>query len=616
MSLDAGLAVIRAQLKTLPGTPGVYRMVNAAGDVLYVGKARNLRQRVTSYTQPARLSDRLRRMVAQTHAMVVVTTHTEAEALLLEANLIKRYRAPYNVLLRDDKSFPHILLRRDHPWPQITKHRGARNIGGAYFGPFASASAVNRTLNALQRVFLLRSCSDSVFANRARPCLLYQIKRCSAPCVGRIGAQDYARLVADAEAFLRGQSQGIQKALAAAMQDASDRLDFETAALHRDRLHALTHIQARQDINLSGLAETDAIAIASKGGQSCVQVFFVRGGLNWGNRAYFPRHEKNAGADAILAAFIAQFYENKPLPREIVLSEAAADMALLRKALSAQAGRKVRLAVPQRGERRRLIDLAARNAREALERHLAESSTQARLLAELADAFDLDAPPQRIEIYDNSHIMGRHAVGAMVVAGPEGFMKNAYRKFNIKSSDMSPGDDFAMLREVMQRRFARLGAEAPAEAGEDWPDLILIDGGAGQLNAATGVLEELGIAGDIPLIAIAKGPERNAGREVFHRPNAAPMRLEPGSAVLYFVQRLRDEAHRFAIGSHRARRAKTMTASPLDAVPGIGAARKRALLHHFGSGRAVSAAGVEDLQKVAGISATMARAIYDHFHGD
>lgn len=615
VDLELGITTIKKVVKTLSEKPGVYRMLDAKGDVLYVGKARSLKARVTSYTQPNRLTNRIMRMVGQTRSMVVVTTHTEAEALLLEANLIKRYRTPYNVLLRDDKSLPYILLRKDHPWPQITKHRGAQKVKGDYFGPFASGGAVNQTLNAMQRVFQLRSCSDSVFNNRSRPCMLYQIKRCSAPCVDRINVEDYDQMVQDTKAFLQGRTSGIQKALADMMENASNRMDYETAAIYRDRIRALAQIQSRQDINLSGLDDADIIAIANKGGSTCVQVFFLRGGQNWGNRAFFPRHERGAELSEIMSAFVAQFYENKYPPKEILLSEKINDMALMADALAARSDHRVSLHIPQRGDKKRLIELALRNAQEALDRRLAESASQARLLQAMADVFELDMPPARIEVYDNSHIQGRHAVGGMIVAGPEGFIKNAYRKFNIKDEDITPGDDYGMMREVMQRRFSRLMKEDEDHSKGNWPDLVLIDGGAGQLSAVVEVMNELGLEDEVTLIAVAKGPDRNAGHEVFYRPGRQPMTLPTDSPVLYYIQRLRDEAHRFAIGTHRAKRAKALVKSPLDSVPGIGAKRKRALLYHFGTAHAVTRAGVEDLARVDGISEHMAQVIYDHFHG-
>ncbi len=627
--LARGVATIRTALRTLPPAPGVYRMLNAKGDALYVGKAQNLRNRVANYTHLANLSNRLLRMVAETHALEVVVTHTEVEALLLECNLIKRLRPRYNVLLRDDKSFPYIHVTGDHDFPRLMKHRGARGEVGDYFGPFASAGAVNRTLIALQRAFLLRSCSDSMFASRSRPCLLFQIKRCSAPCVGRIDRDGYAKLVAEARAFLKGHSKDVQQELARRMQALADRLEFEGAGFLRDRIRALTQVQGRQDINVQHLGDADVIAAHQAGGQTAIQVFFFRGGQNWGNRAYFPSHDKQLGLDEVLAAFIGQFYDDKPPPPAVLTSHVPADRDLLAAALSTRAGHKVELLTPQRGDKRKLIEHALVNAREALGRRLAESSSQLKLLAGLAETFGLKAPPQRIEVYDNSHIQGTNAVGAMIVAGPEGFIKNAYRKFNIRgpaaavpvpegataAAVATRGDDYAMMREVLGRRFARALKEDPERANGTWPDLILLDGGAGQLSSAQSALAELGIA-DVPAVAIAKGPDRDAGRERFFRPGLPPISLEPRDPVLYFLQRLRDEAHRFAIGTHRARRAKGIGASPLDEIPGIGARRKRALLHHFGSARGVARAGLTDLERVAGISRTVAKKVYDHFHAE
>jgi len=613
--LKTGIAAIKQAAKSLSRGPGVYRMIDSAGDVIYVGKARNLKNRVTSYTQPNRLTARLMRMVAETRSMTIVTTHTEAEALLLEANLIKKFRTRYNVLLRDDKSFPYILLRQDTEWPQIMKHRGAQRREGHYYGPFASAGAVDRTLNTLQRVFLLRSCRDSVFKNRTRPCLLYQIKRCSAPCVDRIDSKGYAALVEDARNFLDGKSSDIQKRLSEEMQAASDALDFERAAGLRDRLRALAHVQSHQSIHADGVDDADVIALARKGGVTCIQVFFYRNGQNWGNRAFFPRHEKDDSDGHVLSAFIAQFYENKSAPPQVFVSLGLEDKPLLEEALTARADRKVTLLHPQRGAKKSLLETVERNAKDTLDQRLAETGTQARLLRSLADLFEMDEPPQRIEIYDNSHIMGTNAVGAMVVAGPEGFMKNAYRKFNIRSEELVPGDDFGMMREVMQRRFARLIKEDPDKKNGTWPDLLLIDGGKGQLSSVMEILEDLAIADEITVVAISKGPDRNAGREQFHQPGRPTMQLEPGSGALYFLQRLRDEAHRFAIGSHRAKRAKTMRTSSLDEVPGIGPSRKRALLSHFGTAKSVSKAGLKDLEAVEGISKKVAQTIYDHYHG-
>jgi len=620
--LAAGVSVIRAQLRTMPLAPGVYRMLDARGDVLYVGKAHSLRRRVVAYARPERLPNRLRRMVAETASMEVVTTHTEVEALLLEINLIKQLRPRYNVLLRDDKSFPHILITRDGDWPQVTKHRGARSRPGEYFGPFASAGAVNRTLTALQRAFLLRSCSDSVFASRSRPCLLFQIKRCSAPCVGRVTHDDYAAQVEDARAFLSGESRAIQEEFSRRMQAASDDLAFETAALYRDRIRALTQIQAHQDINVAGVGDADVVAAFADAGQVCVQVFFFRGGQNYGNRAYFPAHGRHVAPDELLAAFVGQFYSDRPAPRLILTSGPVAEAGLLAEALQLRAGHAVHIRHPQRGAKRKLIDHALANARDALGRRIAESASQRRLLDGVAEAFGLEGDLARIEVYDNSHIMGTHAVGAMIVAGPDGLAKNAYRKFNIRTAgadgkpgEIAPGDDFGMMREVLTRRFARALKEDPERTGGNWPDLVLIDGGAGQLAAARAVLAELGID-DLPLVAIAKGPDRDAGRERFFMDGRAPFSLPPEDPVLYFLQRLRDEAHRFAIGTHRARRSKAIGRSALDEVAGIGAARKRALLHHFGSARTVARAGLADLEAVPGISRTVAKKIYDHFHAE
>jgi excinuclease ABC subunit C len=614
-SFSRGAAIIGEQLKRLPNSPGVYRMLGRGGDILYVGKAKNLKKRVVAYTRPERLTLRIQRMVADTHQLEVVTTHTEVEALLLEANLIKKLLPRYNILLKDDKSFPYILITGDHDWAQIVKHRGARNRKGEYFGPFASAGAVNQTLAQLQRAFLLRSCSDSVFASRTRPCLLYQIKRCSAPCVGRVARDDYDQLVAEARAFLSGKSQQIQKALGTQMQNASDRLDFERAALFRDRIKALTSIQARQDINSPDIEDADVVALHQAGGNACLQVFFFRSGCNFGNRSFFPSHTAEESAEEVLAAFLAQFYEDKVPPREVLLSHplASADQALIAAALAQRAGRKVQIAVPQRGDRRKLVQHAYDNAREALGRRLAESSAQAKLLQGVADLFQLETAPERIEVYDNSHISGSFAVGAMIVAGPEGFTKNAYRKFNIKGADVAPGDDFAMMREVLTRRFRR--AKDEAEQGErgNWPDLLLIDGGAGQFKVVRELMREMGIDG-VTLVSIAKGADRDAGRERFHVEGRAPFSLPPNDPVLYYLQRLRDEAHRFAIGTHRAKRSQAIGRSPLDDIDGVGAQRKKALLHHFGSARAVSEAGLADLQGVEGISSAMAKKIYDHFH--
>ena len=625
-----GIEVIQRLAKRLPAAPGVYRMMNQAGDVLYVGKARSLKKRVGDYAQGRFHTNRIARMVRDTAAMEFVVTRTETEALLLEANLIKRFKPHFNVLMRDDKSLPYIVITGDHPAPGIYKHRGARSRKGDYFGPFASAGAVDRTINALQRAFLLRSCTDSFYANRTRPCLLYQIKRCSAPCTGEIGLDDYAELVREAKAFLSGRSSRVTEEIAQAMREASDALDFERAAIYRDRLSALSHIQAHQGINPQSFEEADIFAIHQEGGQNCIEVFFFRTGLNWGNRAYFPKADPALEPAEVLGAFLAQFYDDKPCPRMALLSHPVEDQALLQEALSTRAGYRVSVSVPQRGEKKKLVEHALQNAREALGRRLAETSSQARLLAGLADTFALDRPPRRIEVYDNSHIMGTNAVGAMIVAGPEGFVKNQYRKFNIRSTDITPGDDFGMMREVMQRRFSRLVREhaapdAPAdtngadmEADDDafpaWPDLILIDGGQGQMSSVRAILDEFGIADRVTAIGVAKGVDRDAGRERFFVSGREPFSLPVRDPVLYFVQRLRDEAHRFAIGSHRARRARELVRNPLDEIAGIGPTRKRALLHHFGTAKAVSRAAVEDLMKVDGISERVARLIYGHFH--
>ena len=611
--LDTGVAAIRATVRQLPVRPGVYRMLDTKGDVLYVGKARALRNRVTNYTQVARLSKRLQRMVSQTRSMQIVTTNTEAEALLLEAQLIKRYRPPYNVLLRDDKSFPFILLREDHPYPQVRKHRGARRFKGQYYGPFASAGSVTHTLNALQKLFLLRSCTDSFFATRKRPCLLHQIRRCSAPCVDRIDEESYAELVDDAKNFLAGKSTQVQQKLAGQMQSAADAMDFELAAVLRDRLRALTFIQGTQTIAAEGLGDADIFALACKGGTMCIQAFFIRGGNNWGHRSFFPAHTADVPEEEVLASFLMQFYEEVPPPRQILLDREVPEAELVAEALSERAERKVSLRVPKRGDHVKMVGQAKRNAEEELDRHLAESSTQAKTLRAVADLFELAEPPNRIEVYDNSHVMGTNAVGAMIVAGPEGFRKNAYRKFNIKRPETAPGDDFAMMREVLGRRFARLEQEDPDRSRGDWPDLLLIDGGKGQLNAVLETLECAGIH-DVPVVGISKGPDRNAGREHFHLPGGREAMLPPNSPVLVYLQRLRDEAHRFAIGAHRQKRAKNMAASPLDEVPGIGPSRKRALLMHFGTGKAVKGAALQDLEKAPGISKAMARSIYDFFH--
>jgi excinuclease ABC subunit C len=610
----AGHAVIRDYLRRLDERPGVYRMLDAKGDVLYVGKARNLRKRLAAYAKPVAANSRIGRMIAATCSMMFLTTDSETEALLLEQNLIKQLKPRYNVLLRDDKSFPNIIVTGDHAFPQIKKHRGLRKQAGRYFGPFASAGSVNRTLNQLQKAFLLRSCSDPMFESRTRPCLLYQIKRCSAPCVGYIGQEDYGALVEDAVLFLTGKSTRVQEQLAAAMAEASGAMEFERAAAIRDRIRALTNVQANQGINPEGVEEADVVALHQEGGHACVQVFFIRAHQNWGNRAYFPRTGAGAEPGEILEAFLGQFYGNKTPPRLILTSHAPDNADLLTDALSAQLGRKVAIAQPRRGEKAGLVEQAARNAREALARRMAEGASQAALLEGLAEAFGLDGAPERIEVYDNSHIMGTNPVGAMIVAGREGFLKSQYRKFNIRS-DLSPGDDLGMMREVLTRRFARLAREDPDRQSDAWPDLVLIDGGAGQVAAACAALAELGID-EVAVVGVAKGVDRDAGKEEFHRLGRPPMALGHRDPVLYFVQRLRDEAHRFAIGAHRARRAAQTRATPLDEVPGVGAARKRALLQHFGSAKAVARAGLADLQATPGISKTLAEAIYGFFHGE
>ena len=610
--LEAGVAAIREVLATLKPKPGVYRMLDARGDVLYVGKARALRNRVANYTQVERLPLRLKRMVSQTRAMTIVTTNSEAEALLLEAQLIKRYRPPYNVLLRDDKSFPFILLRADHDFPRIMKHRGARKAKGNYYGPFASAGSVNTTINALQKLFLLRSCTDSFFARRDRPCLLYQIKRCSAPCVGRIDAAGYGELVGEAKDFLGGRSSAVQAKLNAQMEEAAAALDFERAAMLRDRLRAATFIQGSQAINAEGVGNADVFAIAQRNGQFGVQAFFIRGGQNWGHRAFFPSHTEGLDEGEVLTSFLAQFYEEVPPPRLILLDRVLPEADLLAEALAGPAGGKVEISLPQRGDRRRLIQQAERNAVEALERRQAESGAKARLGRELAEFLELPEVPQRIEVYDNSHVQGAHALGAMIVAGPEGFIKGQYRKWNIKQAQTN--DDFAMMREVFGRRFARAAEEDPDRDGGMWPDLVLIDGGKGQMSAARDTLEEMGIE-DVPLIAIAKGPHHGReGREVFHFPDGREKMLPVNSPLLFHLQRMRDEVHRFAIGAHRDKRSRAITASPLDEIPGIGPARKRALLLHFGTASKVRAASLEDLQRAPGVSAAVAQTVYDFYH--
>ncbi len=604
---------IRDYLTVLDNSPGVYRMLAENGSVLYVGKARNLKKRVTSYSKPGGHTPRIARMISETASMMFLTTETETEALLLEQNLIKQLKPKYNVLLRDDKSFPNILVSRAHEFPQIKKHRGARKEPGEYYGPFASAGAVNRTLNQLQKVFLLRDCSDSVFEGRARPCLLYQIKRCAAPCVGKISKRDYAALVADAERFLKGKSTRIQARLATDMEQASAALDFERAAALRDRIRALTQVQQNQGINPRGVREADVIALHMDGGQACVQVFFIRANQNWGNRDYYPRTGAGAEAAEVLQGFVGQFYSRRDPPKSVLLSHPIEDHELMQQVLSQKAGRKVELAIPLRGEKAELVAGAARNARESLARRMSETAAQAKLLEGLAEAFGLEETPTRIEVYDNSHIQGAHAVGAMIVSGPEGFIKSQYRKFNIKGDDLTPGDDFGMMKEVLKRRFRRLLKEDADRKTGVWPDLLLIDGGAGQVSVVFGILQEMGVA-DIPVVGVAKGVDRDAGKEEFHRPGKRPFALRHNDPVLYFIQRLRDEAHRFAIGTHRAKRSKAIGATPLDDVPGIGAARKRALLGHFGSAKAVSRAGLADLKAVDGISDRVAEKLYDYFH--
>ena len=608
-----GYACIQQYLRTLDSSPGVYRMLDAQSRVLYVGKARNLKARVSNYARPGGHTARIDRMIRETSEMMFLTTRTETEALLLEQNLIKQLKPKYNVLLRDDKSFPNILVAKDHAFPQIKKHRGAKKQKGTYFGPFASAGAVNRTLNQLQKAFLLRNCSDSMFETRTRPCLLYQIKRCSGPCVGLIDEQRYAESVRDAERFLSGRSTRVQEELATQMQVASDAMEFERAAALRDRIRALTSVQSAQGINPRGVTEADIVALHMDSGQACVQVFFIRANQNWGNRDFYPRVAADMSPSEVMEAFLGQFYDNKEPPRQLILSHPIEDADLMADALSGKAGRKVEILTPQRGEKAELVSGALRNARESLARKMSEGATQTKLLNGLAEAFALDGPPQRIEVYDNSHIQGTNAVGAMIVAGPEGFMKNSYRKFNIRGDDLTPGDDFGMMKEVLNRRFSRLIKEDPDRDKGHWPDLLLIDGGAGQVSAVAEILQSHGVA-DIPFVGVAKGVDRDAGKEEFHRPAQRPFALRHNDPVLYFVQRLRDEAHRFAIGTHRAKRAKAVGATPLDDVPGVGATRKRALLAHFGSAKAVSRANLADLKAVDGISEGLAQKIYDFFH--
>ena len=613
--LARGAEAIRDFWRHAPLGPGVYRMIGAEGEVLYVGKARSIKKRIAAYMAPERQPSRIARMVAQTRSMVFVTTESDAEALLLEANLIKQLKPRYNVTLRDDKSFPYILICTDHPAARLVKHRGARSLTGDYFGPFASAGAVFRTLNALQRAFLLRTCSDSFFANRTRPCLLYQIKRCSAPCTGEIDLGDYAKLVSEARDFLSGRSRAIKGRLGHAMNEAAAALDFESAARLRDRIGALSAIQGEQSVNPRSIPEADVFAVTEEAGQFCVEVFFFRTYQNWGNRAYFPRADRALAPEEVLDAFLAQFYLDRPAPRLVLLSHAVPSAETLSEVLSARAGHRIAIGAPRRGEKKDLVDAALRNAREALSRKLAEAASQEKLIEALGQAFGVDHPIRRIEVYDNSHIMGTNAIGAMVVAGPEGFVKNQYRTFNIRNADLTPGDDYAMMREVLTRRFTRLmrqGETAEASAFPDTPDLVVIDGGRGQFEAAREVLATLGVAG-VRLAAIAKGPDRNAGRETFFVEGRESFRLPPRDPALFFIQRLRDEAHRFAIGTHRARRKKEFVRSPLDEIPGIGPSRKRALLLAFGSAKAIARAGLADLEKTPGLNAATAKLVYDFF---
>ena len=615
-SLARGAEAVREFWRHAPTGPGVYRMIGPEGEVLYVGKARSIKKRIAAYMAPERQPARIARMVAQTRSLVFVTTESEAEALLLEANLVKQLRPRYNVVLRDDKSFPYILICTAHPAARLVKHRGARSIPGHYFGPFASAGAVFRTLNALQRAFLIRTCSDSFYAHRTRPCLLYQIKRCSGPCTGEISLSDYDKLVAQAREFLSGRSRAIRQRLAEEMSAASAALDFERAARLRDRISAVSAIQGEQAVNPRSIPEADVFAVAEEAGQYCVEAFFFRTYQNWGNRSYFPRADRALSPEEVLDAFLAQFYLERPAPRLVLLSHAVPSAGALCEIMSARAGHRIAIGAPRRGEKKDLVEAALRNAREALSRKLAEAASQGKLLAALGAAFGIETPIRRVEVFDNSHIMGTNAIGAMVVAGPEGFVKNQYRTFNIRSAELTPGDDYAMMREVLTRRFARLKRQAEATDGNAFPakpDLVVIDGGRGQFEAARLVLSSLGVEG-VGLVAIAKGPDRNAGRETFYVEGREPFRLTPRDPALFFIERLRDEAHRFAIGTHRARRKREMAKNPLDEIPGIGPARKRALLFAFGSAKAVARAGLSDLEKTPGLNAATAQLVYDFFH--
>ncbi len=612
-SMVEGVDIIKKYVTNLPGKPGVYRMMDAQEKVLYVGKAKSLKTRVSNYTNLTGLPYRIARMVTETQSMEFTTTHTEVEALLLEANMIKRLKPLYNILLRDDKSFPYILIDTTHPAPQVKKHRGAKKKEGYYFGPFASVKAVNHSLHILQKAFFLRTCSDGVYNSRTRPCLLYQINRCAGPCVEKISLVDYKKLVQSAHDFLDGKSHRIKQKLTDKMEKASHETAYETAAIYRDRLKALATVQSRQDTGQGHVEEADIIAGYQQGGQSCIQVFFFRAGQNWGNKAYFPRHHKDQEMEDVLPAFIAQFYDNKPPPKIILVNCHIAQIDLLQEALGIKAKHKVKISMPQRGDKLNLIKMVEKNAQEALERRLAEKSSQKKLLEAVSERFNLDGPPNRIEIYDNSHISGTNAIGAMVVSCPDGFDKGSYRKFNIKSTDITPGDDYGMMREVMTRRFKRQLKEDPDRSSHTWPDLLIIDGGKGQLSAVQQVMVDLGLE-DIPLVSIAKGPDRNAGREDFYLPGITPFKMPVNDPALYFLQRLRDEAHRFAIGSHRQQRAKTMYKSILDDMPGIGPSRKKALLMHFGSAKAVEGAALSDLETVNGISRVLAKNIYNYFH--